>query len=95
MADANANVVQGVYNVTSPYPVTQAEFARTLARILHRPAIVRLPAVLVRAALGAQATLLLDGQRVVPARLLQAGYHFRFADLDAALRDLCDDQPAA
>jgi uncharacterized protein (TIGR01777 family) len=95
MAGANANARAGVYNVTSPHPVMQSEFARSLARVLHRPAIVRLPAALVRAALGAQATLLLDGQRVVPATLLQGGYQFRFADLEAALRDLCHDPVAA
>jgi uncharacterized protein len=95
MAHPNAKALQGVYNVTAPQPVTQQEFARTLAHVLHRPAIVPLPAALVRGALGAQATLLLDGQRVVPARLLQAGYQFRFAKLDAALRDLCHDKAAA
>jgi len=94
MANPDANGLRGIYNVTSPNPVTQAEFARTLARVLHRPAIIKLPAPLVRAAWGAQATMLVDGQRVVPAKLLQAGYHFRFAELDTALRDLCDDKPA-
>jgi len=86
---------QGIYNVTAPQAVTQREFAKALAGVLHRPAIATLPGVVVRCALGAQSMLLLEGQRVYPARLVQASYPFRFPKLEDALRDLCDAKNAA
>ena len=95
IAQPVASLAPGAYNVTTPQPVTQREFAKTLARVLHRPAFMKLPAVVLRCALGAQSMLLLEGQRVVPARLTQMGYQFRFAELDSALRDLCDGKSAA
>ncbi len=79
---------QGVYNVTAPHPVTQAEFARALGRICRRPSVMRVPGAVFRWLLGEQATLMLDGARVYPARLAQSGYRFRFPRLNAALIDL-------
>ncbi|HEX9627170.1 MAG TPA: TIGR01777 family oxidoreductase [Acidiferrobacterales bacterium] len=78
----------GVYNVTAPQPITQAEFAATLARTLRRPAWLVTPAALLRLLLGEQATLMVDGQRAHPTALVRAGYRFRFPRLDAALEDL-------
>lgn len=89
MANPNASAVAGVYNVTAPQPVTQMEFARILARVLHRPSLLPTPAALLRLVLGEQAMLLLEGQRVSPARLEKEGYRFHFWQLEAALRDLC------
>jgi hypothetical protein len=80
---------QGVYNATAPQTVTQSEFARALARVLHCPCLVPTPAGVIRLVLGEQAMLLLEGQRVYPARLEKDGYHFHFPQLEAALRDLC------
>lgn len=68
--------------------VRQGDFARALARHAHRPGGPPLPAALVRAALGDAATLLLDGQHVVPARLGEAGFASSFPTLDDALGDL-------
>lgn len=78
----------GVFNATAPNPVSNAEFSRTLAAVLHRPAWLPLPAWLLRAAMGEMAGLLLEGQRVLPARIQQAGYRFHFPDLEIALRDV-------
>jgi NAD dependent epimerase/dehydratase family enzyme len=89
MANSDRRSIEGVYNVTAPQSVTQKEFARTLAHVLHRPSLLAMPASLIRIALGEQAMVLLEGQRVYPARLEQDGYHFRFPGLEAALRDLC------
>ncbi|HEV2988227.1 MAG TPA: TIGR01777 family oxidoreductase [Candidatus Angelobacter sp.] len=80
---------QGVYNVAAPQSVTQSEFARTLARVLHRPCLLPTPAGVIRFVLGEQAMLLLEGQRVCPAHLERDGYRFHFPQLEAALRDLC------
>jgi uncharacterized protein len=77
----------GATNVVSPNPVRNVEFTNALARALHRPAIFPVPAFVLRLALGEMADeLLLAGQRVEPQKVLAAGYEFRFADLQGALR---------
>ena len=78
----------GAYNLTAPQPVTQRDFTRIAGQVLHRPLAVPVPAVVLKLLLGDQATLLTDGQRVVPQRLLAEGYRFRFETFEAALRDL-------
>lgn len=78
---------RGAINVVSPNPTTNADFARTLGQALHRPALVRVPACIIRLVLGEQAILALGSTRVAPQRLQQLGYRFRFAALDTALRD--------
>jgi len=81
--------VSGPVNLTAPSPVTNREFARTLGRTIHRPAIVPAPAFALRLALGEMADpLLLYSQRVLPARALAGGYSFAFASLDRALQHL-------
>ena len=79
---------RGPYNACAPNPVRNAEFARTLGRVLHRPALLPAPACVLRLALGEMAGLLLGGQHLQPQRTLDAGYRFRFPDLEAALADL-------
>ena len=76
-------------NVVTPQPVTNREFVKTLGRVLHRPTLLPLPAFAARLALGEMAdALLLSSQRVEPAKLIASGYHFRFPELDGALRHL-------
>lgn len=85
----------GPFNATAPAPVTNREFAKTLGRVLRRPAFVRAPGFALKLALGEMAgPLLLGSQRVVPARAQQAGFVFRFPDLEPALRDLLARHPA-
>ncbi len=79
---------RGPYNACAPNPVRNAEFARTLGRVLHRPALLPAPACVLRLALGEMSGLLLGGQHLQPRRALEAGYRFRFPDLDAALADV-------
>jgi uncharacterized protein (TIGR01777 family) len=79
----------GPLNATASHPVTSADFARALGRELHRPAILPVPALVLRALLGELAgPLLLSGQRVVPARAKELGFMFRYPTLDNALRAL-------
>jgi hypothetical protein len=81
--------LQGAVNAVAPTPVSNAEFTRTLARVLSRPAIAPMPALAARLAFGEMAdALLLASQRVVPARLQASGYRFRHAELEGALRHL-------
>ena len=78
--------LRGPVNTVSPHPVTSREFARALGRVLHRPAILPLPAFAARLMFGEMAdALLLSSQRVDPARLLSSGYHFLHPDLELAL----------
>jgi uncharacterized protein (TIGR01777 family) len=78
----------GATNLTAPECVSQADFSRTAARIWHRPAIVPTPGWPLRLAMGEQADLLLEGQRVVPARLQREGFEFRYPALAQALESL-------
>ena len=79
--------LSGPVNFVAPNPVTNAEFTRTLGKVLSRPTIFPIPAFGVRLVFGEMAdALLLSSQRVKPAHLTQAGYRFQFSDLDAALR---------
>lgn len=78
----------GPLNVTAPQPVRMEELARILGRVLGRPCSLRLPAGVLRLALGEMAGMLLTGQRVLPERALRAGYSFHYPGLEAALRDL-------
>ncbi len=78
----------GAYNFTAPQSLTQAAFNRTAAAVLARPYGMPTPARPVRLALGEQADLLLEGQRVKPARLIESGYRFRHPTLEGALRSL-------
>ncbi len=79
--------LSGPVNVVSPHAVSSRQFARILGRVLRRPAILPLPVAAARLALGEMADeLLLASAHVLPRRLIDTGYRFRFADLEAALR---------
>ena len=79
---------QGAMNGTAPNPCTMKELAASLGRALHRPSWLPVPAAAVRAMFGEGATVLLDGQRVLPRRAQALGFQFRFPDLDQAMADL-------
>ncbi len=79
--------VSGPLNLTAPEPVTSRAFAKTLGRVLGRPAFLPAPAFALRLALGEAADeMLLAGQRVLPEALRASGYGFRHAELEEALR---------
>jgi uncharacterized protein (TIGR01777 family) len=77
----------GPFNLAAPQAVTNAQFARTLGRVMGRPSWLPVPGVVMRAAFGEVADLLLTGQRGVPQRLTDLGFQFRFPELEGALRD--------
>ncbi|QDU20116.1 Epimerase family protein [Urbifossiella limnaea] len=81
------DAVRGPVNVTAPHPVTNGTFTETLARVLHRPALLRLPRSVLRVMFGAMADeALLTSLRAVPRKLLETGFVFDHADAEAALR---------
>src|SRR5712664_3764153 len=78
--------ISGAVNVVAPQPMRNADFAQTLGRAMHRPAIMPTPAFALKFALGEMAdALLLASQRVAPSRLEQLGYRFAQRDLNSAL----------
>jgi uncharacterized protein len=80
--------VRGPLNAAAPNPVRMKEFAQSLGRALHRPAFFTVPPVVLRIGLGEMADVLLEGQRAVPKKALEAGFKFRFSELEPALKDL-------
>lgn len=80
--------LNGAFNATAPNPVTNAQFSQTLASVLHRPALLPMPAFVLRLMFGEMADLLLTGQRVIPANLIKAGFEFQFTELEPALKAL-------
>ena len=88
LGQASAATGTGASNFTAPEQVTQAAFSQNAARVWHRPCFMPTPGWPLRLALGEQADLLLEGQRVTPARLQREGFVFRYPDLAGALRSL-------
>lgn len=80
----------GPINAVAPAPATQRELTRALARALGRPARLRVPAFMLRLAMGEAAAVVLHGQAAVPQRAQDLGFRFRFAGLDGAVRDVID-----
>jgi uncharacterized protein len=79
--------VSGPVNLTGPAPVTNAEFVRRLAAVVHRPAVLPVPGPVLSLALGEFGrSSVLAGQRAVPAALERAGYQWTHRDLDDAFR---------
>ncbi len=79
---------RGVYNLSAPRPLTNKEFTQAIGKVLSRPTFMPVPAVAMKMLFGEMSTLLLDGQREVPQRLLKEGFQFKFVAADAALRDV-------
>jgi uncharacterized protein (TIGR01777 family) len=81
-----ATAVSGPLNVTAPNPVTNAEFSRTIGRVLRRPSLLPVPAMALRVAVGEMASELVTGQRVLPEKARTAGFRFEYPELEGALR---------
>ncbi len=81
--------LQGVFNLTAPYPVTNREFTKTLGKTLHRPTLFPIPASTARLVFGEMADeMLLSSTKAIPKRLLQEGYVFKYPELKGALEHL-------
>jgi uncharacterized protein (TIGR01777 family) len=85
------STVRGVFNATSPFPVTNREFTRALAEAVHRPAILPVPALALRLMFGEMAAVLLASQRAVPDAAQRAGFVFENPDIFAALAQIVAD----
>jgi uncharacterized protein (TIGR01777 family) len=78
----------GAFNLTSPNPVTNDEFGKTIGKVLHRPHYFKIPGFAMRLAFGEVAMMVLEGIKVMPQKLLAAGFEYRFPLLEDALREL-------
>lgn len=78
----------GLYNLVAPQTVTNAEFGKTIAKVMHRPYWFPVPGFAMRLAFGEVADVVLTGQRVIPQRLQQAGFKFHYPNLQPALADV-------
>jgi uncharacterized protein (TIGR01777 family) len=86
------NQTKGVFNFTAPNPVTNDEFGRTIGRVMGRPHYFPVPGFALRLAFGEVASMVLEGQRVIPKKLLDLGFEFKFPTLELALMDLLKKQ---
>jgi uncharacterized protein len=85
----DTDAVAGSLNASAPNPVTNKEFSRALGRVLDRPALVPVPKAAIAALRGGElADAVVASLRVVPRRVLDLGYAFRFTEIESALRDL-------
>jgi len=80
--------LEGIYNLVSPNAVTNKVLTKTLAKILHRPAVLPIPIWLLWLMFGEGAAAISSGQNIIPERLLKAGFQFRFETIEHALRDV-------
>ncbi len=80
--------LSGPFNATSSNPVRQKDFARVLGRVLSRPAFLPTPGIGLKMVLGGFAVELLSSKKVLPGRIQESGYRFRFPELEPALRDI-------
>lgn len=78
----------GAFNASAPVPVSNRDFTHTLGRVLRRPAVFQAPAFVLKLALGELSSMLLTGQRVIPAAAEEMGFRFAYRELEPALRSL-------
>jgi uncharacterized protein (TIGR01777 family) len=80
--------ISGPVNVCSPNPVKNRDLAKALGKALHRPSFMPTPAFMIKLVLGEFGSVILEGQRVLPRRLLKQGFTFKYSDIDKALQNI-------
>ena len=80
--------ISGPVNVCSPNPVRNKDLAKALGKALHRPSLIPAPGLMVKWVLGEFGSVILEGQRVLPRRLLDLGFVFQYPDIDKALQSI-------
>ncbi|MCW7551263.1 TIGR01777 family oxidoreductase [Endozoicomonas gorgoniicola] len=84
----NNESLKGAFNATSPNPVSNREFARALGRALRRPAVIPVPAIVLKLLLGESSAMVTHGQAAIPERLQEAGFTWEQPEINSALRQL-------
>jgi len=80
--------ISGPVNLCSPNPVRNKDLAKALGKVLHRPSFMPAPGFMVKLVLGEFGSVILEGQRVIPRRLLDSGFAFQYPDIDKALQGI-------
>ena len=80
--------ISGAVNLCSPQPVRNADLGKAIGKVLHRPSFVPAPGFMIKLILGEFGSVLLKGQRVIPRRLLDTGFKFRYPNIEEALRSI-------
>ncbi|PHR56362.1 MAG: TIGR01777 family protein [Arcobacter sp.] len=80
--------LEGVYNLCSPLPTTNLELTKSLAGLMKRPSFLPIPAFVIRLIFSEAASLILEGQRVMPKHLLAKGFDFKYKSIQDALKSL-------
>jgi hypothetical protein len=87
----NHQEIFGAVNLCSPNPLRNKDLGDAIGKVMHRPSFMPAPGFMIRLILGEFGDVLLKGQRVIPHRLLEAGFKFRYPDIEEALRDIILD----
>jgi NAD dependent epimerase/dehydratase family enzyme len=82
---AKNNQCEGIYNATSPNPMTSITFTKTLGKPLKHPTILPMPAFVLKAILGEASSLFLDSQCALPQRAIEAGFTFKYLNIEPCL----------
>lgn len=80
--------IKGAVNLCSPQPVRNADLGKAIGKVLHRPSFLPAPGFMIKLILGEFGSVLLEGQRIIPRRLLDAGFKFKYPDIENALRNI-------
>lgn len=80
--------LEGVYNMTTPQPTNNYGLTKALGKTLHRPTILPLPSFVLQFIFGEGSTVLIDGQHVLPTRVLESGFKFKFESIEETIEDL-------
>jgi len=83
--------ISGPVNLTSPTPIRNEELAKALGKVMHRPSFLPAPGFMLKLLLGEFGSVLLEGQRVIPRKLLDSGYAFIYPEIEGALQSLITD----
>lgn len=83
--------ISGAVNLCSPQPVRNADLGKAIGKVLHRPSFMPAPGFMIKLILGEFGSVLLEGQRVIPRRLLDAGFKFKHPDIEEALKAIILD----
>lgn len=83
--------MEGVYNATAPNPVTMGQMSQSLASALNRPNLFPVPGFVLKAVLGGASSIVLEGQKVLPKRLLAGGFKFNYEKVDSAMQAVAEE----
>lgn len=84
--------LEGVFNLTSPYALSNTEQTKIMGKLLHRPTFMNMPKWLVKLLFGEGSSVILDSKEVYPARLLEAGFQFTYAKFEDALHEIINSR---